>query len=700
MRRTLLAASLLACASLARAAAPSSINYQGVLKNTGVPVTGYLPMEFKLMDAGCAGATLWTSGVQTVYVATGAFSVTLTPDVADWSAVAPSLRAVVDGHALGCEPVASAPYAFFASTAGAVATGAISDAQVSAGAAIAASKIAGGAMTLSAPATVSAVKTFDADLVFDAQAGGRLSSPANQPVAVATNVVIESGWLGVGTTAPSGPLHVVAGGDDALFVDAQTGFVGVGVSTPQARLQIDGPLQFTGVGTQLVFPDGSGLDKAASIGRVTTLSNSGNLVVSAGNGSLYYRLNGVEKLRVSRAGDVGVGDFSVTTPTAKLQLALGATHLAFSSNAAGAYLIALPGAASRSLSLFSAGDPTALGGELANPHRSYGAALTLAGGAAGRDAVLSAPAAGAIRFRQAGVDQFTISSAGVSLAQAVVLNPADGASVQLTGNLLRDSSTSGDYGLLLGYGHTASADFATLLGGELNDVSAVYGTVTGGFSNAASGPYGLAGGGVGNVAGGDYGAVLGGTNGAASGLGSLVVGGDFNVASGDYSVVLGGAGNTASGDHSAVGGGDSNSALGEAAVVAGGLANAAAAASFAGGRRAKAVHAGSFVWADSQDADFASTAANQVSLRAQGGLFVRGTGEAPLLTVNATGAGIGTGDPKSALQLQSGYLQLATHGDDPNVLLGEACDGVYGRMIVNTANATLCFCALSGWVCK
>ena len=38
--------------------------------------------------------------------------------------------------------------------------------------------------------------------------------------------------------------------------------------------------------------------------------------------------------------------------------------------------------------------------------------------------------------------------------------------------------------------------------------------------------------------------------------------------------------------------------------------------SFAAGNRAKALHTGSFVWADSTYADFASTAANQFLVRA------------------------------------------------------------------------------------
>jgi hypothetical protein len=48
--------------------------------------------------------------------------------------------------------------------------------------------------------------------------------------------------------------------------------------------------------------------------------------------------------------------------------------------------------------------------------------------------------------------------------------------------------------------------------------------------------------------------------------------------------------------------------------------NSAASYAFAAGYRAKANHTGAFVWADSQDADFASTANNQFNIRAAGGV--------------------------------------------------------------------------------
>jgi len=79
-----------------------------------------------------------------------------------------------------------------------------------------------------------------------------------------------------------------------------------------------------------------------------------------------------------------------------------------------------------------------------------------------------------------------------------------------------------------------------------------------------------------------------------------------------------------------VGGGSRNWAKGECATVPGsGLCFATADYSFAAGRRAKANHQGSFVWADSQDSDINSSADDQVTFRCKGGVrFLSGSGGA------------------------------------------------------------------------
>lgn len=148
--------------------------------------------------------------------------------------------------------------------------------------------------------------------------------------------------------------------------------------------------------------------------------------------------------------------------------------------------------------------------------------------------------------------------------------------------------------------------FATIGGGNLNLAGGTFAAIGGGQLNRAEGGSTAIAGGLGNVATGGGAAVGGGVGNVASALWAFVGGGQTNRASGQWSTASGGFGNIASGNQGTVPGGDSNSA--------GGIA------SFAAGRRAKALHTGSFVWGDATAADVSSTADNQFTARASGGV--------------------------------------------------------------------------------
>ena len=104
----------------------------------------------------------------------------------------------------------------------------------------------------------------------------------------------------------------------------------------------------------------------------------------------------------------------------------------------------------------------------------------------------------------------------------------------------------------------------------------------------------------------------------------------------------GGSGNTNGGNYSTVPGGSSNFALGDY--------------SFAGGRRAKALNPGAFVWSDSQNADFTSTASNQFNIRAGGGVrIVTAVGtNAPGMTLDGVPVLVGSGVGVLAWQTYGG----------------------------------------------
>ncbi len=179
-----------------------------------------------------------------------------------------------------------------------------------------------------------------------------------------------------------------------------------------------------------------------------------------------------------------------------------------------------------------------------------------------------------------------------------------------------------------------TANYATIGGGSRNFASDSFATIGGGDRNIASSGLATIGGGYGNTASGNVATVGGGGNNTASDYIATVGGGQDNTASNQYATVGGGGNNTASGFRATVGGGYSNTASGSNATVAGGLLNTANGYySFAAGRRAKANHNGTFVWADSTDADFTSTGNDQFLIRASGGVGIGTTGPREALEV-------------------------------------------------------------------
>ncbi len=92
-----------------------------------------------------------------------------------------------------------------------------------------------------------------------------------------------------------------------------------------------------------------------------------------------------------------------------------------------------------------------------------------------------------------------------------------------------------------------------------------------------------------------------------------------NKVTANFGTVVGGRDNTASGNSSTAMG-NQTTASGDASTAMGVITTASGTYSTAMGYRAKANHSGSFVWADYQELDIASTAFNQFTIRAQNGL--------------------------------------------------------------------------------
>jgi hypothetical protein len=235
-------------------------------------------------------------------------------------------------------------------------------------------------------------------------------------------------------------------------------------------------------------------------------------------------------------------------------------------------------------------------------------------------------------------------------------------------------------------GTISDRGFATVGGGLANAASGSRSTVGGGYANSASGGSSIIAGGAENTASGTQSTVGGGFDNSALALASTVGGGFGNSASSRDSVVGGGAENTASGIQSTVGGGLLNTASGIQSTVGGGVENCAGGElSWAGGSNAKvrpgssagadgrgclgvpragfpAGDEGTFVWADSQNADFVSTGVNQFLIRANGGFG---------FNTNSIPTGIeavfqGRTGPNANVDL---YLKPAAHGRGINLAM-------------------------------
>lgn len=174
------------------------------------------------------------------------------------------------------------------------------------------------------------------------------------------------------------------------------------------------------------------------------------------------------------------------------------------------------------------------------------------------------------------------------------------------------NSSSGSQTSVLGYQNTAQGDSSTIGGGSSNLTSGTISVIAGGHANTVTSE------------------------------GGTISGGAHNQVFGPYAAIPGGSNNSASGSHSVAAGGENNEAAGDW--------------SFAAGRRAKALTHGSFVWADHEDADFASTGEDQFIVRARGGV------------------GIGTDTPMGALEVSGPVGDLSVNLPNSSLSAPEILD--------------------------
>lgn len=384
------------------------------------------------------------------------------------------------------------------------------------------------------------------------------------------------------------------------------GNVGIGTSMPLQPLDIF-TSQAAGQGVRVVNPNGPGLTFSDNV------SNSYRMQLETSGDLNFKEASTTPRVTFQKGGNVGIGTMN---PTATLHLTSNAGAVIpfkFTNSATGKTWHLTGGSADNNFYFTETGVDVRLalqaGGNVGIGTTSPTERLHVIG-----NGLFTG------NLKISGNGNGLLFPDGTSLSTAAGIRTENNAtSPNVINGYSGNSVASGIYGATIGGGGSS--------GTGNNRVRAIYGTVGGGQNNQvgdnfvpASRSYSTVGGGGGNTASGDYSTIAGGRTNTANGYATVVSGGDTNVASGSTSAIGGGNFNTASGDSSTVPGGVFNTASGSY--------------SFAAGFKAKAINQGAFVWGDSTNSDFSSTANNQFLIRASGGV------------------GIGTNAPVSMLHLR------------------------------------------------
>jgi trimeric autotransporter adhesin len=247
----------------------------------------------------------------------------------------------------------------------------------------------------------------------------------------------------------------------------------------------------------------------------------------------------------------------------------------------------------------------------------------------------------------------------VNNVRALRLEPTTDGSANIIGGSADNFAGSDLHGVVIAGGGAASG--VVLSNATLSPLTTISGGA--GHKIAGASPYATIGGGyLHEIEAGSDGATVSGGRGNVvreSSIGGTISGGQNNtiLSNGDHSTIGGGFSNTIlagadmatiaggygnrvapAGAIGAIGGGYENTILTNTqfGTVPGGYQNSAGHSAFAAGTRAKAIHRGAFVWADSGGAEFASTDVNQFLVRATGGVGIGTNNPATTLHVHGT----------------------------------------------------------------
>ena len=530
--------------------------------------------------------------------------------------------------------------------------------------------------------------------LFDAETGGTLLDDATLP-----NVTVSGGRLTVDLSFD----RVYFDGSERWLEIAVSNPAGSGnfeILTPRQRIRPAPYALFADQSATVVDNGGPDLDPTTFWSLTGNAAAAGDFIGTTNGEPFVVRVNSQRVFEVSDAVD-GSGAHAPnwlagSTSNSVGAAVSGATVGGGSGNTASGSDATVGGGSGNvaaGLSATVAGG----GGNLASSNST-----TVAGGA-GNDATGGSATIGGGAGNNASGGSATIGGGAGNQASGSTSTIGGGASnvsagINATVGGGRNNQASEDDATVAGgQNNAASGAHSSVGGGTDNESAGLYGVVGGGSDNRASGGYAVVGGGILNMASAANATVAGGVNNTAGDLRASIGGGTGNEASAEASTISGGAGNAAAGTYSVIAGGELNRAEGTRSVVGGGRENVASTAyamvpgglsnraggqfSFAAGRRAKVRtpaqagnaegDAGTFVWADSTEADFESTGSDQFLVRAAGG------------------AAIGVNDP-AGFQLRvvgPAWIDHPTNGGNDLVVGGttNAATGDDGRIVSNPA---------------
>jgi hypothetical protein len=276
--------------------------YQGFLRQGGVPLNNpSQSMRFRIYDALTGGTMLWDSGALTVSVSNGLFTVQLNPPVSVWTGADRFLEIQVGATTLSPRVrLGSTPYANTATLLNMFQSGTMNPDRM--------------VITHSPAFTNWGLMYRDTDDSFHFLAGGTtvlrvgLGGPTalQIPAGAAAGRVLTSDASGNASWQPLPPSATVWAVSGANIYNTNTGNVGIGTTTPTAKLDVRGGMLVDSSSGSLRI----GYPSSANQWHFNTIGGGANL-------QLWENAAGAIRMYFAAGGNIGIG---TTAPAARLDI--------------------------------------------------------------------------------------------------------------------------------------------------------------------------------------------------------------------------------------------------------------------------------------------------------------------------------------------------------------------------------------------